>query len=69
MTISVIKKKLHEFIDSAEDKKAVPLYELLMEEQDHSLQRKKLIMQERENYLKGKGKSFSWQDVKEMAVN
>lgn len=31
--------------------------------------RKQLVMEEREKYLKGEGKSLSWDAVKEMAVN
>jgi L-lysine 2,3-aminomutase len=31
--------------------------------------RKQLVMEEREKYLKGEGKSFSWDEVKDMAVN
>ena len=31
--------------------------------------RKKLIQEEREKYLRGEGKSFSWEEVKMMAVN
>ncbi len=32
-------------------------------------QRKRLIQQERERYLQGEGKSFSWEEVKTMALN
>jgi hypothetical protein len=31
--------------------------------------RKKLIREEREKYLRGEGKSFSWEEVKTMALN
>jgi len=31
--------------------------------------RKKLIQEEREKYLRGEGKSFSWEEVKIMAAN
>ena len=31
--------------------------------------RKQLVMDERAKYLKGEGKSFSWDEVKGMAVN
>ena len=30
---------------------------------------KKLIQEEREKYLRGEGKSFSWDEVKKMALN
>jgi hypothetical protein len=31
--------------------------------------RKQLVMEEREKYLKGEGKSFSWEEVKAMATS
>jgi hypothetical protein len=31
--------------------------------------RKKLIRQEREKYLKGEGVSYTWDEIKEMALN
>ena len=31
--------------------------------------RKQLVMEEREKYLKGEGKSFSWDEVKAMATS
>ena len=31
--------------------------------------RRTLILQEREAYLPGKGKSYSWNEVREMAIN
>lgn len=41
----------------------------LREETDSLDLRKQLIQEERQRYLKGEGKSFSWEEVKEMAVN
>jgi hypothetical protein len=31
--------------------------------------RKKLIQEERERYLKGEGRSFTWEEIKAMALN
>ncbi len=31
--------------------------------------RKQLVMEERASYLKGEGKSYSWDEVKDMAMN
>lgn len=31
--------------------------------------RKKIIEEERENYIKGKGQSYNWEQVKQMALN
>lgn len=61
MTTLIIREKLHQFIDIIEDKKAAAIYA--------SLQRKKLIVAEREKYIRGEGKSFSWNEVKIMAIN
>lgn len=69
MKATQIRQKLHVFIDSIEDKKAAAIYTLLEEEIDTDSQRKKLILSEREKFLKGQGKSFSWDDVKKMALN
>jgi hypothetical protein len=41
----------------------------LHEETEEIDQRKKLIQQERERYLRGEGKSFSWEEVKTLAIN
>jgi hypothetical protein len=41
----------------------------LREETDTVDLRKQLIQEERQKYLRGEGKSFSWEEVKEMAIN
>jgi hypothetical protein len=41
----------------------------LREETDTIDLRKKLILEEREKYLRGEGRSFSWEEVKTMALN
>ena len=41
----------------------------LREETDTADLRKQLIQEERQKYLQGEGRSFSWEEVKEMAVN
>ena len=69
METTVIRQKLHQFIDTIEDKKAQAIYTLFEDEIDTDVQRRKLIKAERENYLRGEGKSYSWEDMKEMAVN
>jgi hypothetical protein len=41
----------------------------LREETDAVDLRKQLIQEERQKYLRGEGKSFSWEEVKEMAID
>lgn len=69
METKSMRQKLHQFIDMIEDKKAEAIYTLLEDEIDTSFQRRKLILADREDYLSGESKSYSWQDVKEMALN
>lgn len=69
MGITNIRKKLHHFIDTIEDKKVEAIYTLFENEIDTDSQRKKLIMQERKKYLNGEDKSFRWDEVKQMAID
>ncbi len=64
-----IRKKLHDFIDTIEDKKAEAIYTLFEDEMDTDAQRKRLIQSEREKYIRGEGPSYSWDEVKDMALN
>ncbi|HYJ63419.1 MAG TPA: hypothetical protein VEV62_06725 [Parafilimonas sp.] len=68
---SAIREKLHQFIDSIEDKKAEAMYALFENEieNDSEVKRLNLVNEERAKYLKGEGKSFSWEEVKQMALN
>ncbi|MEJ7823353.1 MAG: hypothetical protein WKF85_13605 [Chitinophagaceae bacterium] len=69
MRTTNIRKKLHEFIDTIENKKAEAIYTLFENEIDTDLQRKKLVLNERKKYLNKEGKSYSWQQVKQMAID
>ncbi len=69
MAIADIRKKLHRFIDIIEDKKAEAIYTLFENEIDAETQRKNLILQERKKYINGEGKSYSWDEVKLMAID
>ncbi len=69
MNTAGIRKKLHQFIDAIEDKKAEAIYTLFEDAMDAGVQRRQLIKKEREKYLRGEGKSFSPDEVKQMAVN
>jgi hypothetical protein len=42
----------------------------LLKEEDADLTeiRRYLVQEEREKYLKGEGKSYSWEEVKQMAI-
>jgi len=69
MNTTEIRKKLHQFIDGIEDKKAEAIYTLFEDDIDTDVQRKKLIQAEREKYLRNEGRSYSWDEVKTMAQN
>ncbi|MCC6287262.1 MAG: hypothetical protein IT249_05205 [Chitinophagaceae bacterium] len=45
------------------------IYLLLENEIDTDAARRRLIQIEREKYLKGEGKSYNWEEVKQMAVD
>ena len=64
-----IRQKLHELIDIVEDKKAEAIYTLLIDESDNDSKRKSLIQSERNKYLRNEGKSHTWEEVKQMALN
>ena len=69
MQTSSIRQRLHQYIDSIEDKKVEAIYMLLENEIDTDTLRRKLIQIEREKYIKGEGVSYSWEDIKQMAVD
>ncbi len=69
MKTTVIRLKLHQFIDTLEDKKAVAIYTLFENEMSVEMKRKSLIEAERKNYLSGKGKNYSWSEIKDMALH
>lgn len=69
MQTIIIREKLHQLIDRIEDKKVEAVYTLLKEATDPDLLRKEIIRIEREKYFQGEGKSYSWEEVKEMAIN
>ncbi len=60
MHTSTIRQKLHQFIDTIEDNKAAAIYTLFEDEIDPDKHRLTLIQKEREKYLAGEGKSYSW---------
>ena len=73
MNTSEIKTKLHEQIEHSDDRLLKMVYALMNEyknedSEDAENARKNLIRAERENYLKGTGRSYSWEEVKKMAV-
>lgn len=67
MDINDIRKRLHEFIENVDEKKAEAIYTLFADEIDNDAKRKKLIREERNSYLKGEGRSYTWEEVKARA--
>ncbi len=64
-----IREKLHQYIDTIGDKKAAAIYALFEDDIDTDVARKRLILAEREKYLRGEGRLYSIDEVKEMALN
>ncbi len=69
MENTAIRQKLHQFIDTIEDEKLEAIYTIFENEIETDAERKLLILNERNNYLREEGPSYSWDDVKEMALN
>ena len=64
-----IRKKLHQYIDTIEDKKAVAIYTLFEDDMDTDALRNKLVKAERNKHINGEGNSFGWDEVKQMAMH
>lgn len=69
METEIIREKLHKIINEMDDQKAEAVYSLLMGELETDSFRRQLIRYEREKFMRGEGKSYSWDEVKQMAVN
>jgi hypothetical protein len=72
MTVVEIKTRLHQQIDNSDEKLLKMIYALVneygVEEENIDDARKKLILAERERYLSGIGKSYTREEVKNMAI-
>ena len=73
MTVVEIKSQLHEQIEHSDERLLKIIYAIVKEygedTEDIDDTRRKLILEERERYLAGSGKSYSWEEVKNMAIN
>lgn len=73
MTMVEIKSQLHEQIEHSDERLLKIIYAIVKEYREDSDDiddaRKKLIFAERDRYLAGSGKSYSWEEVKNMAIN
>ena len=72
MTTTAIRKKLMTYIADADDKKVKSLYMLVEDDMGDTKKFKlsanqlKMVEQEKEKHLKGKSKSYSWPEAKEI---
>jgi putative addiction module component (TIGR02574 family) len=68
MTSTQLRKKLHRFIDSAEEKKLKAIYVMVEDEievQSLLSDKQKAELDKRyEEYLQGKGKNYTWEEAK-----
>ena len=73
MDTIAIKAKLHEEIERADDDLVNMLYEVVTDYHDDEPviddAQMQLVWQERDRYLRGEGRSYSWEEVKKMARN
>lgn len=69
MESEIIREKLHQFIDTTDDSKVEAIYTLLLDDIESGALRRNLVLEERQKYLLGVGKSFSREEVKEMALS
>jgi predicted Zn-dependent protease len=72
MTTTAIRKKLMSYIADADDKKVKGLY-LLVEDEiayaekfKYSTEHDKILEQERDKHVKGKTKSYTWNEAKDI---
>ncbi len=59
METTTTKQKLHQLIDTLEEKKVEAIYTLLEDEVNTDDYRRKLILAERTKYLAGEGSSYN----------
>lgn len=66
MTTARIRQRLHEYIDTAQDKKLKAIYTLLQDEIDYEghLTKEQMAELDRrlENYQNGYGKTYTWKE-------
>ena len=74
MTTSVMREQLIAYLTSADDKKIAGLYSLLEDNLPTvtvtlSAEQLNFLDEERKKYLSGEGKSYNWEEVKQMIRN
>jgi hypothetical protein len=72
MTATAIRKKLINYLESADEKKVKAVYTIFEDEINESSEffltkdQLDILNKERENHLKGKSKSYTWDQAKEI---
>ena len=71
MTTTLIRKKLINYLESADEKKVKAVYTIFKDEiEENSFQLSeeqiKILDNEREKHLSGKNKSYTWDDAKKI---
>lgn len=71
MSITQLKQQLHEYIDSAEDKKLKAIYTLIEDDITEGYQfsedQKKELDRRYDDYMNGIGKTYTWDETVAMA--
>lgn len=69
MNTAAKRVQLHHMIDEIDDQKIDAFYTLFSNELEEEFRRKKIILSEREKYLKGDHKTFTPEEVRLMALD
>ncbi len=69
MEVEMMRKELHEMIAKGDDGLIADLYDVAKDYCNIPQERMKLIMQEREDYLNGKGKFYNREEAKNIVRN
>jgi hypothetical protein len=74
MTTVEIKAELHEEIEHGDPRLLKMIYALIKEYreddgEDIADERLQLVLRERERYLRGEGRSYTWAELKNMAIS
>lgn len=72
MNTDEMRTRLHDEIEHSDERLLKIIFAIVkeyQEESDTDSIRKQLVREERAKYLRGEGKSYTWDEVRDMAIN